>query len=229
MSSRRLPMPAGTRLDRSRKIRFSFNGREYRGFQGDTLASALFANSVTLVGRSFKLHRPRGIYSCGIEEPTGIVDLGSGAQRTPNARASIVELYEGLTAASVNCWPSVGFDLAAINSGFSALLPAGFYYKTFMWPSWRWFEPAIRRLAGLGVAPSERDPDGYEEIAANVDVLIVGGGIAGLSAAIGAAEAGAHTLLLTSGPQMGGVLGCRVDRQVPLLLEQCRSLGVRTL
>ena len=222
MSSSRLPAPAGTRLDRSRKLGFEFNGREYQGFQGDTLASALFANGVTLVGRSFKLHRPRGVYSCGIEEPTGIVDLGNGTRRTPNARASVVELHEGLTAASVNCWPSVGFDLAAVNGGFSALLPAGFYYKTFMWPSWRWFEPTIRRLAGLGVAPSARDPDGYEEIAANVDVLIVGGGVAGLSAAIGAAEAGARTLLVTNGPEIGGALRApggpaspAADREVP--------------
>src|SRR5580692_2415554 len=109
MSARRLPAPAGTRLDRTRTVSFGFNGREYSGFQGDTLASALFANQVSLVGRSFKLHRPRGIYSCGIEEPTGLVDIGEGALRTPNMRATLVELSEGLVAASVNCWPSVGF------------------------------------------------------------------------------------------------------------------------
>jgi sarcosine oxidase, subunit alpha len=229
MSARRLPSPVGTRLDRTRLVSFKFNGRPYSGFKGDTLASALLANQVSLVGRSFKLHRPRGIYSCGIEEPTGLVDLGVGARRTPNARASVVEIYDGLIAQSVNCWPSVRFDVASMNGWISAALPAGFYYKTFKWPNWHWFEPTIRRMAGLGRASSEPDPDQYEEIAANVDVLVVGGGIAGLCAAIAATEAGARTTLLTSGPVLGGALGYTADQEIHTLIDKTRRLGIQVL
>src|SRR5437016_4020275 len=188
MAGRRLEAPAGAWIDRSRSVGFSFNGRPLTGFRGDTLASALLANGVRLVGRSFKLHRPRGIFSCGIEEPCAVVDLGRGARRTPNARATLLPLVEGLEAVSVNCWPSVGFDLGALTGACSAFLPAGFYYKTFMWPSWHVFEPAIRRMAGLGQAPRLPDPDHYEEKAADADVLVVGGGIAGLAAAGAAAK-----------------------------------------
>src|SRR6202050_2299446 len=176
MSAYRLPAPCGTCLDRSADVVFEFNGRRLRGFAGDTLASALLANGVRLVGRSFKLHRPRGIFSCGIEEPTGLVDLGEGAARTANVRATLVELQENLRAVSVNCWPSAGFDVGAVTGAFSALLPAGFYYKTFKWPSWHLFEPAIRRMAGLGRAARGPDPDRYEEISADADILVVGGG-----------------------------------------------------
>jgi sarcosine oxidase subunit alpha len=219
----------GQRLDRTRTLSFEFNGWPMRGFQGDTLASALLANGVRLVGRSFKFHRPRGIFSCGIEEPTGLVDVGRGATRTPNVRATMIELTEGLRASSVNCWPSVGFDLGAINGKFSALLPAGFYYKTFKWPTWHVFEPAIRRMAGLGRASGLADPDRYEEIAAKADVLVVGGGIAGLSAAASASAAGADTILLTGGPQLGGTLGWRADDQVSSLITAVRRSGVRIL
>ena len=229
MSGRRLPAPAGSRIDRSRAVSFAFNGREYAGVQGDTLASALLANGVQLVGRSFKLHRPRGIYSCGIEEPTGLVDIGVGARRTPNVRATLAELHEGLIAESVNCWPSVRLDLGAINSGFSAMLPAGFYYKTFKWPDWRWYEPAIRRMAGLGRASRERDPDRYDEVAVSTDLLVVGGGIAGLAAAAAAAENGAQVLLLSSSPCFGGALGWQSDPLVPTLIAKAESLGVRML
>jgi sarcosine oxidase subunit alpha len=199
------------------------------GHPGDTLASALLANGVQLVGRSFKLHRPRGIFSCGVEEPTGLVDLNEGAARTPNMRATLVELYEGLVAASVNCWPSVEFDLGAINNQMAALLPAGFYYKTFKWPSWHLFEPAIRRMAGLGRASGKPDPDRYEEVAAQADVLVIGGGLAGLSAAVSAAEAGADTLLLASGPALGGALAWRADSQVRELMVRAQRLGVRQM
>ena len=149
----------GRRLDRARALAFEFNGRRLSGFHGDTLASALLANGVQLVGRSFKLHRPRGIFSCGVEEPTGLVDLGSGGARIPNARATTIELIEGLEAHSVNCWPSVGFDPGAVTGMLSSLLPAGFYYKTFKWPRWQSFEPMIRRMAGLGRASGLPDPD----------------------------------------------------------------------
>jgi sarcosine oxidase subunit alpha len=229
MTGSRLAAPSGCRIDRSQRLDFEFNGRRLSGLAGDTLASALLANGVQLVGRSFKLHRPRGIFSCGVEEPTGLVDLGAGATRTPNMRATLVELYDGLIAASVNCWPSVGFDVGAINSRMAALLPAGFYYKTFKWPNWHLYEPTIRRMAGLGRASGEPDPDRYEEAAAQADVLVVGGGLAGLSAAVSAAEAGADTLLLASGPALGGALAWRDDRQVAELIVRAERCGVRQM
>ena len=229
MTASRLPAPAGTRVDRSQRLSFEFNGRALSGHPGDTLASALLANGVQLVGRSFKLHRPRGIFSCGIEEPTGLVDLGQGAARTPNMRATVVELYDGLVASSVNCWPSVEFDLGAINNRIAALLPAGFYYKTFKWPHWHLFEPAIRRMAGLGRASGKPDPDRYEEAAARADVLVVGGGVAALSAAVSAAEAGADTLLLASGGRLGGALAWRGDTQVAELIDRAQRSGVRQM
>ena len=227
MTASRLAVPFGRHLDRSRQLSFEFNGRRMTGFAGDTLASALLANGVQLVGRSFKLHRPRGIFSCGVEEPTGLVDLGEGAARTPNVRATLVELTDGLVAASVNCWPSVDFDVGALNSKVAALLPAGFYYKTFKWPNWHVFEPAIRRMAGLGRASGERDPDRYEESSAQADVLVVGGGLAGLSAAVAAAEGGADTLLLASGPSLGGALAWRADPQIDELMLRAGRCGVR--
>ncbi len=229
MSVRRLAAPSGTRLDRAREIRFTFNQRNYSGFHGDTLASALLANGVQLVGRSVKLHRPRGIYSCGIEEPTGLVDVGLGARRTPNVRASLLEIQQGLAAESVNCWPSVGFDIASINNWFSALLPAGFYYKTFKWPNWHVYEPGIRRLAGFGRASSEQDPDRYEAIAISADVLVVGAGVAGLAAAVGAARNGAEVLLLSGSAYLGGLLGCRSDERAAALVEEAQQLGIRIL
>src|SRR5437667_241653 len=226
MAGRRLEAPAGAWIDRSRSVGFSFNGRPLTGFRGDTLASALLANGVRLVGRSFKLHRPRSIFSCGIEEPCAVVDLGRGARRTPNARATLLPLVEGLEAVSVNCWPSVGFDLGALTGACAACLPAGFYYKTFMWPSWHVFEPAIRRMAGLGQAPRLPDPDHYEEKAADADVLVVGSGIAGLAAAVAAAHAGARTMLLAGSARLRGALGARADYEVGELAATARLLGL---
>ncbi|MGO9995604.1 MAG: 2Fe-2S iron-sulfur cluster-binding protein [Steroidobacteraceae bacterium] len=229
MSASRLAAPLGARLDRAHPVSFEFNGKRMRGFAGDTLASALLANGVQLVGRSFKLHRPRGIFSCGVEEPTGLVDVGSGPTRTPNQRATLVELQEGLSAVSVNCWPSVNFDVGAINDVFSPLLPAGFYYKTFKWPDWHLFEPWIRRMAGLGRASGEPDPDRYEEVAATADVLVVGGGIAGLNAALSAARAGADTLLVSAGATLGGSLGWGRDAKILKLIAATQQAGVRLL
>jgi sarcosine oxidase subunit alpha len=213
-------------IDRTRPLGFTFNGRRLSGLRGDTLASALLANGVRLVGRSFKLHRPRGVWSCGVEEPNALVDVGRGARRTPNVRATLLPLEEGLEARSVNCWPGVGLDLGALTGAFAPMLPAGFYYKTFKWPGWGLFEPAIRRMAGLGTAPLEADPDHYEEVAAEADVLVVGAGIAGLAAAVAAARAGARTRLLASGEQLGGALAWRADPEVARLAGAARGLGV---
>ena len=138
MKHQRQRLDVGARIDRSQTLHFRFNGKPYQGFAGDTLASALLANGMRLVGRSFKFHRPRGIYSAGIEEPNALVQLGAGASSEPNLRATQVELFDGLEAASVNCWPSVKFDVWSLNDRFSSMLPAGFYYKTFMWPKSFW-------------------------------------------------------------------------------------------
>jgi sarcosine oxidase, subunit alpha len=174
---------AGGRVDRSKPIGFSFDGRPMNGLMGDTLASALLANGVHLVGRSFKYHRPRGVLAAGAEEPNALVGIARAAGRfAPNLRATQVELYEGLTAESQNRWPSLAFDLGAVGDMLSPMLAAGFYYKTFMRPAWAWrriYEPLIRCAAGLGRAPGSPDPDRYASRFAHCDVLVVGAGPAG--------------------------------------------------
>jgi len=196
----------GGRIDRSRPLAFEFDGRRYDGFAGDTLASALLANGIRIVGRSFKLHRPRGLMGAWSEEPNAIVQLGSGATAVPNLKATQVELTEGLQARSVNCWPSARWDAFAFLQFFAPLMPAGFYYKTFMWPSWHWFEPAIRRAAGLGMSPIAPDPDRYEERYEHSDVLVVGGGPGGIAAALAATRAGARVMLVDDRFVLGGSL-----------------------
>ncbi len=212
MSAQTHRLNEGGSIDRSQPLVFSFNGRRYQGYAGDTLASALLANGVMLVGRSFKFHRPRGIFSAGAEEPNALVQLESGAHTQPNLRATQIELYDGLEATSVNCWPGVRFDVGAVNGLFSRLLPAGFYYKTFMRPRRLWpvYESLIRRAAGLGRAPREADPDRYETMNAHTDVLVVGAGPAGLAAALAAARAGARVVMADEQNQAGGsLLGTR--------------------
>ena len=154
-------LPDRGRIERDVPVNFTFNGRHYQGYRGDTLASALLANGVRLVGRSFKYHRPRGIMAAGAEEPNALVQLETGARTLADHQATLVELYEGLIADSVNCWPSPGFDVMAVNNWFHRILPSGFYYKTFMWPTsgWKIYEYFIRRAAGLGHSPHEPDPD----------------------------------------------------------------------
>ena len=183
----------GRFLDRSRQVGFSFNGKRLRGHPGDTLASALLANGQVLVGRSFKYHRPRGIVASGAEEPNALVNLGQGGRFEPNQRATTTELFDGLAATSQNHWPSLEFDVGAINALVARLLPAGFYYKTFLFPRAFWkhvFEPVIRHSAGLGKAPREADVDRYEHFHAHLDLVVAGGGIAGLQAALRRAPPG---------------------------------------
>jgi methylglutamate dehydrogenase subunit C len=202
-------LATGGLVDRTRPLEFEFDGRRYTGLAGDTLASALLANDVRLVGRSFKYHRPRGIFSAGCDEPNALVELRTGARTEPNTRATTVELYDRLTATSQNRWPSLDFDLLSVNRFAAPLLGAGFYYKTFMWPASFWekvYEPLIRRAAGLGRASGRSDPDAYEKSHAFCDLLVIGAGPAGLMAALTAARAGARVILADEGFRMGGSL-----------------------
>jgi sarcosine oxidase subunit alpha len=233
MSGYRLPGAAGAWIDRSRTLAFEFDGRRRQGHPGDTLASALLASGTVHVGRSFKLHRPRGIFSGGVEEPTGLVDIGDGARRTPNTRATDIALTDGLVARPGNAWPSLRWDIGALGARFAGLLPAGFYYKTFMWPGWRWFEPAIRRAAGLGHAAGAdtgADPDRYDELSVHVHTLVVGGGVAGLEAAIRAARAGHEVMLMEGQPRLGGWAAAQGEAgraRVAALALEAATAGVR--
>ncbi|KUR74449.1 2Fe-2S iron-sulfur cluster-binding protein [Novosphingobium sp. FSW06-99] len=201
-------LAAGGRIDRSRPLAFSFDGQGYQGFAGDSLASALVASGVTLFGRSFKYHRPRGLVGMGPEEPNALVTVDRGPARiTPNLRAPQVALHDGLQAKSQNRWPSLKFDVAALNDVFGALFPAGFYNKTFMWPRSAWeklYEPVIRQLAGLGDSPVARDPDHYDATYAHCEVLVVGGGIAGITATLEAAAHGGRVILIDEQDELGG-------------------------
>ncbi len=211
----------GRFLDRNQPRVFTFNGTDLSGFAGDTLASALLANGRSMVGRSFKYHRPRGIVASGAEEPNALVNLGQGAAFEPNQRATTTEIFAGLKAESQNHWPSLEFDIGALNNLVSRFLPAGFYYKTFIHPRAAWkhvFEPIIRHSAGLGRAPKERDADRYEHFYHFTDVLVIGGGVAGLQAARAAAADGGRVLLIEQSAQWGGrapVDGGQIDGKDP--------------
>ena len=216
--SQRFRLAGLSSVDRSRPLVFTFDGLDYQGFAGDTLASALIANGVHLVGRSFKYHRPRGIVSAGAEEPNALVTLHRGPGRsTPNLRATQIELYDGLVAWSQNRWPSLASDFGAVNDLLSPLFGAGFYYKTFMGPRWAWkrvYEPLIRRAAGLGRPPREPDPDRYQRTFAHCDVLVVGGGPAGLAAALAASQSGALVVLCDENPALGGSLLAESEAEI---------------
>ena len=225
----------GRLLNKSTPVNFSFNGKQLRGFQGDTLASALLANDQMLVGRSFKYHRPRGIVAAGPEEPNALMNLGRDGQFEPNQRATTTELFDGLDAASQNHWPSLEFDVGAINKYLSRFLPAGFYYKMFIHPRPFWkhvYEPIIRHSAGLGKAPKDKDVDTYEHFHAFCDVLVIGGGVAGLEAARTAALSGAKVILLEQTSHWGGrapvdggtVDGASVDDYIAALIAELSAM-----
>ncbi len=203
----------GGLVDRSRRLEFHFDGQHLHGYAGDTLASALLANGVRLVGRSFKYHRPRGILGAAAEEPNALIQLGEGDTTEPNVRATQVELASGMVSASQNRWPTLRHDLGALANAFSRILPAGFYYKTFMWPPgwWMRYERYIRRMAGLGRAPGTPDPDRYAKRHAHCDVLVVGGGPAGLAAALAAARRGVRVILVDERPRFGGSLLAQIE------------------
>ncbi|HHI82265.1 MAG TPA: FAD-dependent oxidoreductase, partial [Rhizobiales bacterium] len=205
----RLPDDAagGRIIDRTRPLSFTFDGRKMSGFAGDTLASAVMANGRRVLGRSFKYHRPRGLITLGSEEPNALAGVGEGARHEPNLRMPQVELHDGLCATSQNRWPSLDFDIGSINNALSRFFPSGFYYKTFMWPKSFWhkvYEPIVRHAAGLGVAPDGRDSDKYEQMHVHCDVLIAGGGVAGLAAAEAAAMGGARVIICDENPRIGG-------------------------
>jgi sarcosine oxidase subunit alpha len=207
-------LATGGRINRAIALTFTFNGKTYQGFQGDTLASALLANGQHFVARSWKYHRPRGIVTAGVEEPNAVVQLETGAYTVPNARATEVELYQGLVASSVNAKPNIENDRMAVNQKIARFIPAGFYYKTFMWPRKLWpkYEEVIRDAAGLGKAPEERDADRYDKCFAHCDVMVVGGGPSGLAAAYAAGMSGARVILVDDQPELGGsLLSCRAE------------------
>ena len=230
----------GRLLDKTAPLSFTFNGARMRGYAGDTLASALLANDQMLVGRSFKYHRPRGIVTSGPEEPNALVGLGQEGRFEPNARATTTELFEGLEAKSQNHWPSLDFDIGAVNQHLSRFLPAGFYYKMFMHPRPLWkhlYEPIIRRSAGLGDAPKAADADTYEHFHAFCDVLVIGGGVAGLQAALAAGQSGARVIVMEQTPHWGGrapvdggsIDGAGVEAWIEATLTQLRGMENVTL
>jgi sarcosine oxidase, subunit alpha len=220
----------GGLIDRARTVSFSFDGRTYTGHPGDSLASALLANGIQTIARSFKFHRPRAIFSSGNEEPNGLIQLGHGHRTNLSARAPLIELHEGLEAHSQRGWPSVRFDLMRALDFVAPLWGAGFYNKTFLWPSWHAWEPLIRRMAGLGHAPCGEDPDRYDLHNLHADVLVVGGGRAGLNAALQAAREGFRVALAEANPALGGHAASRQESGTGELIAQLARLpGIRIL
>ncbi|WP_455270135.1 sarcosine oxidase subunit alpha [Rhizobium herbae] len=203
-------IPGAGRLTPAKTARFFFDGKSYAALEGDTVASALLANGVHLVGRSFKYHRPRGIVSAGAEEPNALIGVErDAARKQPNVRATVQDVFDGMKVISQNRWPSLAFDVGAVNNLLAPFFAAGFYYKTFMWPKQAWkhvYEPQIRAAAGLGVSPTEDDTDHYSSRYAHCDVLVIGAGVAGLSAALAAAKTGARVIICDEQPEVGGAL-----------------------
>jgi len=214
MTAKRLA--SGGRINRDQPITFTWDGKPLKGFAGDTLASALMANNQTILGRSFKYHRPRGIMSAGVEESGAIVSIGTGNRREPNVKTTMQELFDGLSATGQNAWPNVRNDFGAINNTLGRFFSAGFYYKTFMglppfeWGKgtgiWMQYEKLIRKAAGMGTASREADPDSYDQVHGFCDVLVVGSGPAGLNAALAASKAGKDVILVEQDFELGGDL-----------------------
>ncbi len=228
MNRQRLRRPCGHSIDRTAPLRFSFDGKRYEGFAGDTLASALMANGVRLMGRSFKYHRPRGLMTIGTDEPNALAAIRRPGYAEPNTRATMVELYEGLDATSQNAWPSLRFDMGAISNAVSPFIPAGFYYKTFMGPTrhaWTFYEALIRRAAGLGSASREPDASNYSKMNAHAEVVVVGAGEAGLREAHAAGKTGGRVIIIDEAPQPGGwLLRERSDNTLQMLLAGLREM-----
>ena len=230
----------GRLIDRSKQVSFRVNGKRMTGYAGDTLAAALLANDQMMMGRSFKYHRPRGVVASGAEEPNALVNLGEGGRFEPNQRATTTEIFDGLSATSQNHWPSLEFDVGAINNKVARFLPAGFYYKTFMFPRFAWkhlYEPIVRQSAGLGKVPRDRDVDTYEHVYAFFDVVVVGGGVAGLQAAKVAGEAGARVLVMEQTAHWGGrspadggeIDGAPVEKFVEKIVSELETMENVTL
>ncbi len=223
-------LAAGGLIDRGRSIEFRFDGKRLKGFAGDSLAAALLANGVRIVSRSFKFRRPRGIFAAGIEEPNALLQLHTGARAIPSARATMVPLEPGLEVFSQSGWPSPSFDVLRVLDLAAPVFAAGFYNKTFIWPNWHVYEPMIRRMAGLGRTPIERDPDRYDVRNAHCDVLVIGAGVAGVGAAAAAAQAGARVILVDQESDLGGqcrwdgseVNAVRADQWLATMLAQLR-------
>ena len=210
---------SGGLIDRNQPLNFNWNGKSFQGFAGDTLASALLANGVRFVGRSFKYHRPRGIFAAGSEEPNALAQLRKGASQEPNTPATPIELYDRLEATSQNHRGSLEWDIMAANDLLSPFLSAGFYYKTFMWPKAFWeklYEPFIRSSAGLGRLSGEADPDVYDHGFLHCDLLVIGAGPAGLAAALAAGRSGARVILADEDFRMGGRLTKLTGQLVPI-------------
>ncbi len=220
--------PTGGRINRAKPVRFNYNGKPFTGLEGDTIASALLANDQTVIARSFKYHRPRGFLSAGLEEPNGLFTLGEGANTIPNAIGTTTTLTDGMMIKSQNSWPSPTFDVMAINSLAAPFFTAGFYYKTFMGPlkrSWMWYEPFIRKAAGLGAATEAKGSTRYDSTNSFCDVLVIGSGPAGLAAALTAGQSGARVMLAEQDSGIGGsLLSSKLD-----VLEQWRSTSAAEL
>ncbi len=231
----------GSRIDRSKRLSFSFDGKDVQGFAGDTVASAVLASGQKLFGRSFKYHRPRGVVGLGSEEMNALIGVGADAGHEPNLRATQIDVFHGMVAESQNRWPSLRYDIGSVNAALSRFLPAGFYYKTFKWPQAFWkhvYEPIIRRAAGLGKAPTGRDQDTYEHMHLHCDVLVAGGGLAGILAAEAAAKAGAKVVLIDENPELGGIAdltagmingACVADWLAPIAVSLSAMANVQVL
>ncbi|MEQ9673288.1 MAG: 2Fe-2S iron-sulfur cluster-binding protein, partial [Roseovarius indicus] len=200
-----LRLPTGGLIDRSKPLHFTFDGKPYQGYQGDTLASALLASGTRILGRSFKYHRPRGLWGAWVDEPNAIMSVTLNGHEFPNCLATTTYLQDGMAARAVNAWPSARFDLKGGLDLFHRWFAAGFYYKTFMWPDWHLFEPMIRKMAGLGaVSPEHLDTYTSDQTHDLCDTLVIGGGPAGLAAAEAAAQSGQNTLLIDDQAHLGG-------------------------